>query len=288
MRTWQNFATGRRTGQTTALGIAILVVFLLVPSQACGQFQSLYGQWANGPSTDPGYFPIGVWLQNPTRANQYKAAGFNIYVGLWQGPTETQLSQLASAGMQTICSQNSVGLNSPNKHMIIAWAQQDEPDNAQPLPGGGWGPPVLPSVVVDLYNTIKAADATRPVFLNLGQGVAWDGWYGRGVRTNHPEDYPEYLKGTDIGSFDIYPFASKDTAVAGKPWLIPYGVDRLIGWTDPTKQLVWNFVECTNISGDGKATPIQTRAEVWMSLVHGSKGILYFVHQISQIGRAHV
>ena len=23
--------------------------------------------------------------------------------------------------------------------------------------------------------------------LNLGQGVAWDGWYGRGTRTNHPE-----------------------------------------------------------------------------------------------------
>ena len=43
--------------------------------------------------------------------------------------------------------------------------------------------------------------------LNLGQGVAWDGCYGRGVRTNHPEDYPEYIRGCDLVSFDIYPVA---------------------------------------------------------------------------------
>ena len=28
-----------------------------------------------------------------------------------------------------------------------------------------------------------------------------------------------------------------------------------------------------------KATPHQVRAEVWMSLVHGSRGLIYFVHQ---------
>ena len=28
-----------------------------------------------------------------------------------------------------------------------------------------------------------------------------------------------------------------------------------------------------------KATPHQVKAEVWMSLVHGSRGLIYFVHQ---------
>ncbi|HRI16375.1 MAG TPA: hypothetical protein PLX89_25565, partial [Verrucomicrobiota bacterium] len=28
-----------------------------------------------------------------------------------------------------------------------------------------------------------------------------------------------------------------------------------------------------------KATPEQVRAEVWMSLIHGSRGLIYFVHQ---------
>ena len=44
------------------------------------------------------------------------------------------------------------------------------------------------------------------MLLNLGQGVAFDNYIGRGVRRNHPEDYPEYVKGCDIASFDIYPF----------------------------------------------------------------------------------
>ena len=66
--------------------------------------------------------------------------------------------------------------------------------------------------------------------LNLGQGVAWDGWYGRGVRTNHPEDYSQYVRGGDIVSFDIYPAVHDKPAVAGKLWYVARGVDRLRGW----------------------------------------------------------
>ena len=35
-----------------------------------------YSKWRNGPRPDSTYFPIGVWLQSPSRASQYKAAGF--------------------------------------------------------------------------------------------------------------------------------------------------------------------------------------------------------------------
>src|SRR5262249_12595813 len=45
----------------------------------------------NGFPKDPSFFPIGVWLQSPTRAMSYKAIGINTYVGLWDGPTENQL-----------------------------------------------------------------------------------------------------------------------------------------------------------------------------------------------------
>src|SRR5438128_2370857 len=83
----------------------------------------------------------------------------------------------------------------------------DEPDNAQSLGSGkGYGPPIPPERIISDFKRIRAADPSRPVLLNLGQGVAFDNYIGRGVRRNHPEDYPEYLKGCDIGSFDIYPF----------------------------------------------------------------------------------
>lgn len=119
---------------------------------------------------------------------------------------------------------------------------------------------------------------SRPVWLNLGQGVAWDGWHGRGIRTNMPEDYPEYIRGTDIVSFDIYPGNQTRPEVRDKLWMVPYGIERLRKWSDERKP-VWNVVESTGYRGpEGRPTPEQVRSQVWMSLIHGSKGILYFVH----------
>jgi hypothetical protein len=44
--------------------------------------------------------------------------------------------------------------------------------------------------------------------------------------------------------------------------------------------VIWNALECTQLSNPGhKPTPEQVRSEVWMSLIHGSTGIIYFVHQ---------
>jgi hypothetical protein len=127
---------------------------------------------------------------------------------------------------------------------------------------------------------MKAADATRPVYLNLGQGVAWDGWYGRGTRTNHPEDYTEYAKGADILSYDIYPVNSTNADTKEKLWLVAFGVDRLRQWSNYQKP-VWNWIETTKISASANRipTPIEVKAEVWMSIIHGARGIGYFCHQ---------
>jgi hypothetical protein len=119
----------------------------------------------------------------------------------------------------------------------------------------------------------------RPVLLNLGQGVAWDNWIGRGVRRNHPEDYPEYVKGCDIVSFDIYPAVHDKAEVAGKLEFVARGVERLGQWTRGEK-IIWNCIEASRISNPQvKPTPDQVRAEVWMALIHGSRGLIYFVHQ---------
>jgi len=239
-----------------------------------------YAKWENGPPRDADFFPIAVWLQNPSNANRYKQAGINTYVGLWRGPTEQQLAELKNAGMKVICHQNKTALKHVNDPTIIGWMHGDEPDNAQSLGRGkGYGPPILPKKITDDYYKIQRADPTRPVLLNLGQGVAWDGWHGRGVRTNHPEDYPEYIKGCDIASFDIYPAVHDKPEVAGNLWFVAIGVERLTKWADGRK-VVWNCIECTRISNpDTKATPHQVKCEVWMSIIHGSMGLIYFVHE---------
>lgn len=229
---------------------------------------------------DPQFFPLAVWLQNPNQAARYKAAGINVYVALWRGPTDEQLAELKRHGLFVICAQNRAGLAHQDDPTILGWMHGDEPDNAQSRRGGGgYDPPILPAKVVEDYRRMKEADPSRPVLLNLGQGVAWDQWIGRGVRRNHPEDYPEYVKGCDIASFDIYPACHDHPDVAGKLWMVADGVRRLKEWAGPERP-VWNCIECTHISNpDAKATPQQVKAEVWMSIVRGSRGIIYFVHQ---------
>ena len=251
-----------------------------------GDHPSPYANWKNGPSTNPAFFPIAVWLQDPSNAQRYKAAGFNTYVGLWKGPTDEQLAALKNAGIRVFCEQNAAALRHLDDPVIAGWMHGDEPDNAQELPGGkGYGPPVAPEQIVTGYEKIRAADPTRPVMLNLGQGVAWDGWYGRGTRSRHPEDYPLYIKGSDIVSFDIYPFVHENMEVRGKPSYIAEGVDRLVKWSNG-QQVVWNCIECTHIGNpELKATPRQVRYEAWLSIIHGSRGLIYFVHQFKPVFR---
>ncbi|MGC8988597.1 MAG: hypothetical protein ACP5MD_00575 [Verrucomicrobiia bacterium] len=239
-----------------------------------------YAQWRNGPPNDPSFFPIAVWLQSPSKAQAYLKAGVNTYVGLWRGPTESQLATLKQAGLKVVCKFNDVARRHLDDPTIVGWMHGDEPDNAQSLPNGqGYGPPIPPERIIQDHQKLKNEDPTRPVLLNLGQGVAWDGWHGRGVRTNHPKDYPEYCKGGDIVSFDIYPVVHDRPQVSGKLWYVATGVERLVKWTEGLKP-VWNCLECTRISHPtAKPTPQQVRAEAWMAIIHGSRGLIWFVHE---------
>jgi len=62
-------------------------------------------------------------------------------------------------------------------------------------------------------------------------------------------------------------------------WFVARGVERLRQWTDDQKP-AWACIECTRIGETGrKPTPSEVRAEVWMALIHGARGLIYFVHQ---------
>jgi hypothetical protein len=246
--------------------------------------RSAWARWKNGPPAEPDYFPIAVWLQDPRNAGRYRQAGINLYVGLWKGPTEEQLAALKAAGMRVICEQSEVGLAHRSDPVIAGWMQDDEPDNAQPIVdpatrAQSYGPPVPPSQVVAEYERLRAADPTRPILLNLGQGVANDAWKGRGP-AGRRDDYLTYVKGGDVISFDVYPVAGIERPDGENYlWLVAQGVERLAQWSGGRKVL-WNCIECTRISNERhRATPHQVRAEVWMSLIHGSRGLIWFVHQ---------
>ena len=95
--------------QQKIIGVVCVAVILSTFGAAYGE-SSPYAKWKRGMSADASFFPICVWLQNPRNARKYKEAGINTYIGLWKGPTDTQLAELKRAGMKVICNQNKVGL----------------------------------------------------------------------------------------------------------------------------------------------------------------------------------
>ncbi|MDX9753665.1 MAG: beta-galactosidase [bacterium] len=263
----------------TLLALVCICIFAL-PVLA----ESPHVAFPNGLSPEATYFPIGVWLQNPANAVRYKEAGINLYIGLWQGPTDEQLDQLKAQDIRVICGWNQTAQRRMDDPVFAGWMHQDEPDNAQPVtdPQTGkqsYGPPVKPETIVADYEEMKQRDPTRPIFLNLGQGVANDEWVGRGPGAQL-SDYETYIKGCDIVSYDIYPITDlRREDGEDYLWLIAKGLDRLTRWTDGEKP-IWNVIECTHINNPNqKPTPNQVKSEVWMSLIHGSKGIIYFVHE---------
>jgi hypothetical protein len=248
--------------------------------RVAGAQTSPYSQWTYGPPANPNFFPIGVWLQSAVNAQEFENIGINMFIGFYGDLDATSMTNFASLKMPVVPTQNSVGLTSPQRSWIWGWDQVDEPDNAQANSSGGYGPCISPSTLVTSYNSIKANDTKSPVFLNFGQGASVTSYNGRGSCTGDTAYYPQAIAAGDIISFDIYPVAD----YSGELQLVPQGIDNLKTWVTQCNcgtKPVWNFIETTPFDGGTTPTAAQIQSEVWMSLIHGSQGIMYFVHVLS-------
>ncbi len=249
---------------------------------ACGPtipnvaWTSPYAGWTRGIPTDPGFFPIAVWLQGSWHATELAGLGVNIYVGNNSGTDSLAASDLATLkgqGMYAIVGQDSVGLANIDDTTIVGWwMDPDEPDNAQYDGMGGYGPPVSPSTLVTAYNSYKKADPTRPIYLGLGQGVAYADYEGRG---SNPPAESGYVPASDIISFDIYPYNNcsgdaNDKVTCGQFWLNASGVDNLHQWSNRESGRVDRLRDDGHRRGhERRAHPVQTASEVWLALIHG-------------------
>ena len=113
--------------------------------------------------------------------------------------------------------------------------------------------------------------------------MAHKGWKGRGAtcaQLDHETYYREASRGGDIISYDIYPATeARQPEIYGRLELVAEGVQSLKRWAGNARQ-VWNVIGTTHIyDPDRRPTPAEVRAQVWMSLVSGSRGIVYFLHK---------
>ena len=244
-------------------------------------------KYKNGPSADPNFFPLMVWAQSPENAGKYKAIGINTYIGLHGGPKPGQIEALKAAGMNIICHMNEEALKFKNDKAIISWLIIDEPENWRPtlktlkVADKTWElnldtapvKRVSSKVMGEMYDVIKSKDDTRPVWVNFGCGLANKAYGGRGGGWKDSM-YPDYMKFCDMISYDVYPVSDSGERYL---WWQAKGLDKLKEYNGPDKPRA-NCIG-TNFTGDKKApTPENTKTEIWISIIHGSKGIIYFCH----------
>jgi hypothetical protein len=234
------------------------------------------------PKNDPNFFPIGVWVQSGRNAERYKNIGVNMVVGA--DISGSELALFKKAGMKVIGHMNEYGLNHLDDQTIYGWMHGDEPDNAQSKKNGekGYDPCRDPKLIIDSYYDIKKKDPSRPVYLNLGQGVAYINYNGRGECKGNIDTYKAstngYLKGCDIASFDIYPCNNTDKETKENLWYVAKGIDNLKEWSEGKP--AWCWIETTHIMErfNRKPTTEEVKSEVWMALIHGAGGVGYFCH----------
>src|SRR4029077_16531025 len=92
--------------------------------------------------------------------------------------------------------------------------------------------------------------------------------------------YAQASAAGDVISFDVYPVNDYN----GQLELVPNGLANLKTWTAQCNfgnNMIWNCIETTPFNGGASPSPAQIQSEVWMSLIHGSQGIIYFVHVLS-------
>jgi len=242
-------------------------------------------KFTNGFPADPDHFPLMVWLQQPANALKYKEIGINTYFHIVDVKSEN-IETLKAAGMHLICAMTEESMKYRNDKTIVAWSVGDEPENWQhsgvvEIKGKKWdlgseAKRIPAKDLTEMYQTLRNTDVTRPVIINFSCGLANTAWGGRGGGWKDSM-YTDYMKACDVASYDVYPTTEPEGKSGKRLWWQAKGLDRMKSYAGSDKPR-FNCIG-TNFTGEGRAPrPEETRTEIWMSIIHGSKGLVYFCH----------
>lgn len=250
------------------------------PGVAVASFSpSYWSRWSNGPTTDPNWFPIAVFDNDPFYNDPLvKAANINLYLGLFD--FGSQYSHYVTNGL---VANNSLAMagEALDADMILGdpvgsshiWGYQpaDEPEMKH----------YTASEVQAFYDDIRAKDTSRPVFIGYGKGLSLpqpqSNFFLNGA------DPADYCNIPDVVAADYY---GPQDALSGPDgqWVYGRTMDLMHAACGTTKP-IWNYVDTEQVNSPGDPggdlpapTPLEIQQHVWLSIVHGATGIIYFCH----------
>lgn len=214
------------------------------------------------------FLPIMSWAQPTANYARLQGLGINAQAGEADPEAARAAGTYAIPGFKPGLAGNGY---------ILGWIFDDEPD----MPSGKGAaakPRQQPEKAYARTREIKAANTERPLFMTLtGHFSREQSTYPVEVRN---KIYPEYIRGTDVVGFDIYPIYGSGYA-AHLDW-VGKGVAQLrqlagnrpvYAWIETSKGSKWMSYEL-----QPDVLPVHTRNEVWQAIIQGATAIGYFTH----------
>ena len=224
-----------------------------------------------------GYFPIGVFSQPEQSFAKWKARGINTILESPQGHDPESWDRAAkAAGLKIIRRPLADPKRDIGRTDLLAWSHWDEPDAAGRAPQ--WNP---------LFEKQAAGwrriDPQRRIFINFaGPDLCWFTSRSDSYSVNYASHYPRLIATADWIANDLYPTGGwlnqAHSPRRGDVSLIAEPLKILKGMTDKPlfAFLEASEVEKGNVLGARCPTPAEMRAQIWLTLVHGARGIFYF------------
>ena len=270
----------------------------VTPPSTGAYITDYYKKWSNGPNPtgDPSYYPIGVWIQDPSRIENgvpngttYQKIGVNQDVGIWddewynlryQGLIDTKWKAYTGGGRAAEVKK----LTGATATYFNGYTLDDEADMNYP------NDPSVYSTAAEkkAADAIRAVDPTRPVYSNYGKCLAIYQWVGCHAQAGYDTDMKAYCDLVDLVSADYYGWTDPwEPASYHGAWTYGTSVDNMHKYCGATKP-VMGFVEAANpwSPGQGSGTPKAITADqmeqaIWNMVVHGANGVIYFAHDFS-------
>jgi hypothetical protein len=246
---------------------------------AAGQ-QPLVGNWGptsqlfgNTPPSLANLFPIAADYQPPSLFSTWKGRGINTVIRVPVGTDIEAWTRTANAlGLKMIREPRSNPALDDAEPNLLALAGPDEPE-------------LTPTVDVHAqYSNLKASAPSKPYLLNFaGQSVLYETAPRDPLACNGPGDsigdtdcITRYIGATDWVSSDIYPVNS-DLPIES----VGSTLDRLRRWSARRPQFA--YIEASDYDNDDRyPSRGEFRAEIWDAVIHGARGISYFVVDATQ------
>ncbi|HEY5295830.1 MAG TPA: hypothetical protein VIJ70_10195 [Gaiellaceae bacterium] len=216
------------------------------------------------------FFPIMLIDQcTPAELAHGRALGINLVLNesCSDGSAQAQLDQIQQTALAVL----PIAKQGARGRGLVGWTYPDEPE------GNGWTPAKLASA----YPYRRGNADGLLSFVTTGSG-----FYP--TTTSHSaipkSEYAKYARLADVAGFDLYPLSHCNTDLSAV-YNAQRAFDALAG-SMPTFQWIETGPIKPSYCGGFAMKPAELRAEVWLAIAGGARGIGYFTHTWSPEHRA--